>query len=118
MKICSKRRTGLIIILVSLFCLCGWQVLASPTNDNFSGRLVLSGPVAGVAGDNSTATLEPGEHEPVKGMAGATLCYQWQAPAAGLLRVYAQADSFVPAICVYKGNSLKNLARVASTLKM
>jgi hypothetical protein len=88
-----------------------------PPNDNFSNRMVLSGPSVGVTNDNTRATLEKGEHEPASHTARGTLWYQWTAPAAGLVRMVAQANGFNPLIAVYQGNSLTSLKRVANSLQ-
>jgi hypothetical protein len=82
------------------------------------GLLVLSGPITEVSNDNSSATLEVGEKEPAKGMAKASLWYQWTAPAKGLVRMLAEGDGFVPVICVYRGTSLKKLTSIATSLNV
>jgi len=92
--------------------------LPRPANDSFTNRLMLSGAIATVTNNNASATIESGEPIPAKGMANASLWYQWTAPAAGLVRVLAEGDGFVPAISVYQGTSLKKLARVANSLNM
>lgn len=88
-----------------------------PSNDDFSNRMVLSGPSVGVTNDNTRATLEKGEHEVARHMAGGTLWYQWTAPASGVVRMVAQASGFTPVIAVYQGNSLTSLKRVVNSLQ-
>lgn len=88
-----------------------------PANDNFSNRIALSGAQPYVSSDNIAGTLEPGEKSPASGMAGASVWYQWTAPAAGLVRFYASAG-FVPVVSVYKGTALKKLKKVANSLNV
>jgi hypothetical protein len=92
--------------------------LPRPANDNFANRLVLSGAIVATTNNNAPATIEKGEPIPAKGMANASLWYQWTAPAAGLVRVIAEGDGFVPVISVYQGTTLKNLKKVANSLNM
>lgn len=97
---------------------CDGQVLAAPSNDNFANRLVLSGHSAAATNSNFDATIEPGERIPTKGMAKASLWYEWTAPVDGFVRMIAQGDGFVPVISVYQGSSLNGLKRVVNSLAM
>jgi hypothetical protein len=87
-----------------------------PANDNFTNRFILSGPTASVTNENFGATLELGEPTPARGMASASIWYQWTAPAGGAARFYAQGEGFMPVVALYRGDALWRLKRVVSSL--
>jgi outer membrane protein assembly factor BamB/subtilisin family serine protease len=86
----------------------------TPYNDDFADRAHLSGYTLNVRGDNAGATRESGE--PVLGStaAGASVWYEWTAPATGTVTIANTDGSFTPLIGVFAGTSVGALTGVAS----
>jgi len=84
----------------------------TPYNDNFAARSELSGYTVTIRGNNAGATREGGE--PVLGSTatGASLWYEWTAPATGTVTIAATSGSFSPLIGIYTGTSVSALTFV------
>jgi VWFA-related protein len=96
--------------------------LAPPANDNFADRIILTGPdwiefdiFSGILTTNKGATKEPGEPNHAGIVGGASLWWQWTAPASGRY-VFNTGENRGPdtVLAVYKGDSLSSLTLVAS----
>jgi hypothetical protein len=98
---------------------------APPVNDDFADAAVLSGQIeeepgeppwyfGNATGYNWGATKESGEPDHAADPGGASVWYRWTAPATGVARFSAQGNWFETLISVYEGNSLGDLAPVAS----
>jgi hypothetical protein len=78
--------------------------------------LTLSGGVAIGAGNNATATTEPGEPAHLGDAAARSIWWRWTAPASGLVQVDAIGTTFNTRLCVYTGALLATLDLVAANL--
>ena len=95
---------------------------AQPANDDFDGAEPISGISGSVAGDNTGATIEPGEPSdyPPNGGPYATVWYTWTAPADGAF-VFDTIGSIDPfdssamdtMLGVFTGNSVDALTSIA-----
>src|ERR1035441_3331791 len=86
-----------------------------PDNDNFSDRPLLQGTNLTISGDNTLATIEPGEPNHAGRATGRSVWYSWTAPVRGALTVASTASGSPPVLAVYLGTSISNLTPVAST---
>lgn len=97
-----------------IFCaLSGGALGSPPANDNFSARTILSGTaVVDVTGDNTEATLEGGEVDPGDS-GGASVWYEWMAPASGWVTIHTSAvtagNGLDTVLAVFTGSSLGSL---------
>ena len=87
-----------------------WAQDSRPSNDDFSAAAVIEGTEGSVAGNNSGATLEPGEWF---GDLAGTTWYRWTAPVDGrwVFALHPQQSSMV--VLAFTGNDVANL-RLAS----
>ncbi len=97
-------------------------VSALATNDDFANATVLTGTNLVVTADNEAASKEPGEPDHDGYMGGKSIWWSWQAPALGFVTLSTlgslsvQTGSDLDALlAVYVGNSVSNLANVASS---
>jgi hypothetical protein len=82
------RNSGLITaLLLAALAPAG----GTPVNDAFASAVLLAGTPASAAGDNSGATLEPGEWNPGN-YGGASVWYRWNAPSAGWVEVTTYSE--------------------------
>jgi hypothetical protein len=86
----------------------------SARNDNFSQAQTLSGTSGAVVGDNSGATKEAGEPNHATDRGGASVWYQWRAPASGIYTFDTSGSNFDTLLAVYTGNAVNALSIVAS----
>lgn len=88
---------------------------AAPANDQFANRIVI--PTTNrvqLAGNNSDATVEPGE-APLAASAGRrTVWWEWTPPATGAYLITTHESTFDTLLAVYTGNSVTGLTLVAS----
>ncbi|RKQ87756.1 carboxypeptidase family protein [Solirubrobacter pauli] len=84
-----------------------------PANDAFASPVVLTG--ESVVRDVTTtgATSEPGEAAVLPG-AGASVWFQWTAPANTIVSINACEADFTPVLGVFVGSGLANLSRIDS----
>jgi hypothetical protein len=87
----------------------------SARNDAFANAQVLSGSAGAVAGDNSAATSEAQEPNHANDIGGASVWYQWKAPASGLFTFDTFGSNFDTLLAVYTGNAVNALTVVASS---
>ena len=84
----------------------------APANDNFASAQAISGASGTVNGTTVGATLEPGEPVPGDG-AGASVWYQWTAPAGGGSVTFDTCISdFATTVTAYDGSTLATLQPV------
>ena len=86
-----------------------------PGNDNFAAAIVMSGSAWTAQGNNTDATSEP--NEPYIALSGsgtgASVWWQWTAPASGLYRLTTAGSGIDTVLVVYTGNTLGALKLVA-----
>ncbi|HUR60471.1 MAG TPA: PQQ-binding-like beta-propeller repeat protein [Opitutaceae bacterium] len=98
--------------------LVAFTLTSVAVNDLFSLSRVLTGPSIVMEGDNSNATVEPGEPR-ARSAAGVaigrdkTLWYRWIAPENRAYQISADGGTMDPIIAVYTGNALGTLTQVA-----
>jgi len=91
----------------------GWPV-AAPPNDAFVARLPMAGLTNGVVGFNLNAAKEPGEPNHAGNSGGRSVWWTWTAPADGKVTVDTVGSYFDTLLAIYMGNSVSDLAQVAS----
>ena len=89
-----------------------WQ--PTPTNDNFSDALPLTGLSGQTTGSNQGATWEPGEPARAGLDAVASVWYKWTAPQRGLFVFDTVGSSFDTVLAAYTGEALEALTEIAA----
>jgi hypothetical protein len=92
------------------------NVNISSPNDNFSGAISLAGLSAVLAGDNTGATVEPGEPPHAGVRNGSSVWFKWKASVSGYVTISPAPGSYDPVVAVYTGTALQNLTPIASNL--
>ncbi|MDD4889458.1 MAG: PPC domain-containing protein, partial [Phycisphaerae bacterium] len=85
-----------------------------PLNDMFASATVISGSTASATGTNVGATKESGEPNIAGNTGGASVWYNWTAPASGLTSLTTAGSTFDTLLGVYTGGTVSGLALVAS----
>lgn len=88
--------------------------LSRPANDSFAGAQVLSGAAGTVTGSTVGATKEPGEPAHGGNPGGASVWYQWTAPANGTLTVDTFTSGFDTLLEAYTGSAIASLTPVVA----
>jgi hypothetical protein len=89
------------------------QYPASPSNDDFSNRIALSGTAINLESANAYATREPGEPLHAGQASGkASVWYSWSAPVSGPVIVTARGTGFYPLPDVFTGSAIGALTNV------
>jgi len=99
----------------SVTCLsdCGGGGGGGPANNSFAGAQVITGNSGNVTGSNVGASKETGEPNHGGNAGGASIWYQWQAPASGRATLTTSGSSFDTLLGVYTGSSVGGLTLVA-----
>lgn len=92
----------------------GTGAQAAATNDSFELRGVLQGLPVEAGASIAGATHEAGEPNPQGVSPGASLWWEWVAPAEGPVAFSGWGDSVLPRVSVFTGTALTNLTVVAS----
>jgi len=105
--------------LATSFIFLTANLLAGPSNDNFSSRIPITGTNETTMGSNVGATLEPGERAIV--FAGLpisrSIWWTWAAPRTGVAYLTTQLGAASgTTISVYTGSSVSNLVFVSEWL--
>lgn len=90
------------------------NVLTTPGQDMFAGRVVISGQSGSVVGHNYGATLEAGEPLHAGVTNGGSVWWTWTAPQNGLVQLDTAGSSFDTVLAVYTGAAVNSLASVAA----
>ena len=90
------------------------EPIARPPNDNFTNRIVLTGPYPSTSGSNVEATREPGEPLHAGRQGDTSVWCSWTAPAADTVRIATDGSSFDTVLAIYTGASVSNLTLVAA----
>lgn len=118
MKASTKVRVGLLVAVVAAWCAVAAPLaLATPGNDDYANRTVLSGalPLQAV-GSNVGAGKEGGEYlyEPFYQPAGRSVWFSWTAVSTGWVTASTCGSDFDTLLNVYAGASLQFLERVGN----
>ncbi|MEY2429122.1 MAG: hypothetical protein QOJ40_2007, partial [Verrucomicrobiota bacterium] len=87
---------------------------SAPPNDNFSAATVLSNSAASDTVFNCRASKESGEPDHADNPGGASVWWQWTAPANGLVSVDTAGSDFDTLLALYTGSSVSSLVLVSS----
>jgi thiol-disulfide isomerase/thioredoxin len=85
-----------------------------PFHDNFENRMKLSSPKIEVTSTNLGASEEPGELAFTTAEGGASVWWEWTAPASGQMTASTAGSSFDTFLGVFDGETIDALIRVAS----
>jgi hypothetical protein len=88
--------------------------VAVPANDKFSAAQTISGGQGTTNGTNVRATKETGEPNHAGNAGGASVWYNWTAPANGSVTIDSIGSTFDTLLAVYTGSSVSALTSVAS----
>lgn len=84
-------------------------------NDFFTNATVLVGPIAGVTGHNTNATLEVGEPQHLPGSTGGrSVWWSWTAPADMPVTLSTEGSGIDTVLSAYTGTNVNVLTRVGS----
>ncbi len=89
-------------------------ITTSIPNDNFAGAQTLTGTNGTANGGNVSATKEVGEPNHAGNAGGASVWYQWTAPASGATTFDTEGSTFNTTLAVYTGGGVNALTGVAS----
>jgi hypothetical protein len=81
---------------------------AAPSNDAFATPISLAGSTLAINGDNTGATVQPGENTR-NGSLGATVWYSWQCPVSGWVRMDTDNSTADTVLQVFTGSALNAL---------
>ena len=83
----------------------------TPPNDAFASAETISGCTGSINETNVGATKENGEpnHDPACNAGGASVWYQWQAPASSSVTITTVGSNFDTLLAVYTGNAVNGL---------
>jgi len=87
---------------------------SAPANDVFDDAQPLSGTSGTVSGTNVGATKQVGEPEHAGDLGGASVWYEWTAPATGMLSIDTSGSDFGTDLAAYTGSSVSGLSARAS----
>ncbi len=85
-----------------------------PTNDLFANAIVVSGSQGTTNGTDLRASKESGEANHAGNAGGASVSYNWTAPASGSVTIDTLGSSFNTLLAVYAGSSVGSLTTVGS----
>ena len=93
-----------------------------PANDDFINRIVISGELVAVTGNNVGATLEKGEPLSTESpfgdpMGGNTVWWTWTASFTGQVEANTADSQFDTILGVYSGNQLLELMKPIFSVK-
>jgi Ca2+-binding RTX toxin-like protein len=111
-----KRLSAVIgtVVLMTGLLLPGVALAAAPVNDDFAAAEVLEGSVGGTTGTNVGATSQVGEPTHAGSGGGASVWYEWTAPASERAVIHTRWSGFDTVLAVYTGSSVDSLTEVAS----
>lgn len=87
---------------------------ARPSNDDFSGRFLLSGGSATAFGSTLNASGETGEPSHAGSSPKSSIWWTWIAPANGLVTLSTAGSNFDTVLAVYSGTAVNALTRITS----
>ncbi len=113
-----KKNTILIAVVIVLVMATS-AYSAAPANDMFANRIIISGSSGTTNGNNSDATLEPGEPFHVysslfnnRGYGSNSVWWTWTAPSTATYDFDTRGTSSNVFVCVYTGDSITNLTKI------
>ena len=102
-------------LLLALLILVGaLSAGAAPTNDSFANATVITGVSGATSGSTVGATKESGEPNHAGNLGGASVWFNWVAPANGTVTFNTAGSGFDTLLGVYTGTSVSALSLVAS----
>ena len=88
--------------------------LLGPANDDFNSATVLTGADVTTAGNNTSATAQPGEPQHAGQPGGESIWWSWTAPSNGPVAIDTIGSTFDTLLAVYTGSSVSALTPVVS----
>jgi len=118
-----KKITVLIAMAIVLVMATSAHSVA-PANDMFANRIIINGASGSTNGNNSDATLEPGEPCHIyssifgyQGYGSNSVWWTWTAPSTATYDFDTRGTSSNVFVCVYTGDSLTNLTKIVYNLR-
>ncbi len=118
-----KKNTVLIAMAIALVMASSTYSVA-PANDMFANRIIINGASGTTNGNNSDATLEPGEPCHIyssifgyEGYGSNSIWWTWTAPSTATYDFDTRGTSSNVFVCVYTGDSLTNLTKIVYNLR-
>ncbi len=111
-----KRLAAAVVAAAFMAILGPAAALATPSNDNFANREVVSGGLPlQASGTNVGATSEPGEPEPdVPAFAGHSIWFSWEATSTEFITIGTCGSAINTVLGVYTGSAVSALTPVSS----
>ncbi len=91
-----------------------FPVIAPPFNDEFADAFPLDNAYPAVIGDNSSATLQPGEPLNPPGAGTHSVWFEWTPDFTGNATLTTEDSSFDTTLAVYSGSTLETLTLIES----
>lgn len=110
----AARALAVIVLAVAAASLAGRASAVAPANDSFDAAVELSGRSDFASGTNKDATKEPGEPNHAHEVGGASVWFDWTAPAGGEATIETCGSDFDTLLAAYTGDAVNALTEVAS----
>lgn len=110
----AARALAVIVLAVAAASLAGRASAVAPANDSFNAAVELSGRSDFASGTNKDATKEPGEPNHAHEVGGASVWFEWTAPAGGEATIETCGSDFDTLLAAYTGDAVNALTEVAS----
>src|ERR1700760_3365748 len=106
-----KELFKILVIAVGIAFAASHRAETQPANDNFADAQTLFGNSPTVPGDNTDATIEPGEYTGTNGIVlGASVWYQWTPFTNGVVYLSGSASNFTMNIQAFRGDTVSSLS--------
>jgi PASTA domain len=110
----AARALAVIVLAVAAASLAGRASALPPANDSFDAAVELSGRSDAASGTNKDATKEIGEPAHAGEAGGASVWFDWTAPAGGETVISTCGSDFDTLLAAYTGDAVNALTEVAS----
>ena len=108
----AARVLAVIVVAIAAGSLAGRASALAPANDSFAAAIELTGRSDAASGTNKDATKEPGEPNHAGEIGGASVWFQWTAPADGETTIETCGSDFDTLLAAYTGDAVNALTEV------
>ncbi|MGC8744193.1 MAG: Calx-beta domain-containing protein, partial [Verrucomicrobiia bacterium] len=110
----TKVRDYLLVEVIAILLFIALPGFCQPINDSFTNAWILFGQTGKINGQNTGATMEPGEPYHWPGAAGKSVWYSWTAPYDGAIVFTTEGSRFNTVLAAYTGTNVASLTLVAN----
>ena len=108
------RTLAVAVLAIAAASLTAPESPLAPANDSFDEALELTGRSDTASGTNKDATKEPGEPNHAAEIGGASVWFQWTAPADGETTIETCGSDFDTLLAAYTGDAVNALTEIES----